>query len=129
MKTVRFTTHLLTALTLVAALTACSKPNGSKTSPVSAEPTPAKATLSSDHIASSLSSAICKRIASCNQIAAGVSTDDCITALVKDLVDALPEKARVIPQATLDTCTTGIEKATCEELNSPIPPKDCGFME
>ena len=95
-----------------------------------AAPTPeetAQATISADLIADALSKAVCTRMVACNQ-SAGVNETDCAAGMTKDLAQALPEQAKAVNKGTLDLCTAAITKATCEELNSPNPPKGCEFM-
>ncbi|GEM_PF-4108265 len=92
------------------------------------ETAPTAAAMKAEDISDALSKAVCGRMVACNQNA-GVSEADCATGMSKDLVKALPEKAKTISKATLDSCVAAIGKATCEELSSPNPPAGCDFME
>lgn len=83
--------------------------------------------LTAEVIADSLSKAVCERMAACNQNS-GLSATDCTAGMSKDLAQNLPEKAKAVDKGGLDGCVAAITKATCEELNSPEPPKGCEFM-
>ncbi|MBI4237430.1 MAG: hypothetical protein HY696_03295 [Deltaproteobacteria bacterium] len=89
--------------------------------------TPTAGGLTAEAIADSLSKAVCERMAACNQNS-GLSAADCTSGMSKDLAQNLPEKAKAVDKGGLDGCVAAIAKATCDELNSPEPPKGCEFM-
>ena len=84
--------------------------------------------LSLQQIAESLSKSVCERMGACDK-SAGLTVADCAAGMTSDLAQALPAKAGDTTKAQLDTCLGAIAKATCEELNSPNPPKGCEFIE
>ncbi|MBI2343389.1 MAG: hypothetical protein HYV02_03490 [Deltaproteobacteria bacterium] len=84
--------------------------------------------LAPEQIADALSKAVCSRMVACNP-ESGVSETDCAAGMTKDLAQALPDKAKVVQKGVLEMCVAAIAAASCEDLNSPTPPKGCEFME
>ncbi len=136
------TTRTLCIAMLVFGLTACKggcqKNAADQTTPTPAgqdqsagtptPTTPGTAELTPEQIADSLSKAVCGRIVACNQ-EAGTSATDCAAGMTKDLAQALPDKAKTVTKTSLDGCVAAISSASCDDLNSPAPPKGCEFME
>jgi hypothetical protein len=131
MKTLRLLSVLMLIIGIAACKGACQKGEDAPAddTPTKEEAsTPTKASLTPESIADALSKAVCARMVACNA-EAGLNEADCAAGMTKDLAQALPEKAKVVAKDTLNGCIAAINKATCDDLNSPRPPKGCDFME